>query len=376
MAKDYYKTLGVDKNASDEEIKRAFRKLAKQYHPDVNKEEGAQEKFKEIGEAYSILSDPNKRKQYDQFGSDYFEQGGAGTGGFGGFSGGFSGFDFGDIDLGDIFETFMGGSSFGSRRGRNSKRQTKGEDALVHINLSFEEAIYGCEKEFSINIKDKCSSCNGEGGHGKKTCPTCNGRGTVIQEQRTILGVMQTQSTCTKCGGSGSIFETTCSTCRGTGVTNKKKNLKLRVPRGVDNEDQLRMAGKASVGLNGGPNGDVYIEFSVKDHSIYQRDKSDIYMKVPITITEAIMGAKKTIKTVDGNVKIEIPEGTQNGDKVKLKGKGIDDEKYGKKGDTYLIYNVIIPTKLDRTQKKIIKELSETELDSEEAFKKFRDYIS
>lgn len=373
MAKDYYKTLGVDKNASDEEIKRAFRKLAKQYHPDVNKEEGAQEKFKEIGEAYSVLSDPNKRKQYDQFGSDFFENGGAGAGGFGGFSGGFGGFDFGDIDLGDIFETFMGGGSFG-RRSRNTKRQTKGEDALVHINLSFEDAIYGCEKEFSINVKDKCSSCDGAGGHGKKTCPTCNGRGSIIQEQRTILGVMQTQSTCSKCGGSGNIFETTCSTCRGSGVTAKKKTLKVRVPRGVDNEDQLRMAGKASSGLNGGPNGDVYIEFSVKDHPIYQRDKSDIYMKVPITITEAIMGAKKTIKTVQGEVKIEIPEGTQNGDKVKLKGKGIDDEKYGKKGDTYIIYNVVIPTKLDRKQKKIIKELSETDIDSEEIFRKYRDY--
>ena len=374
MAKDYYKTLGVDKNASDEDIKRAFRKMAKKYHPDVNKEEGAQEKFKEIGEAYSVLSDPTKRKQYDQFGSDFFENGGAGAGGFGGFSGGFSGFDFGDIDLGDIFETFMGGGSFGSRRSRNTRRQVKGEDALVHIKLSFEEAIYGCEKEFTINIKDKCPSCDGEGGHGKKTCPTCNGRGTVIQEQRTILGVMQTQSTCSKCSGSGSVFESTCSTCKGSGVTAKKKTLKVRVPRGVDNEDQLRMSGKASAGLNGGPNGDVYIEFSVSDHPVYQRDKSDIYMKVPLTITEAIMGAKKTIKTVQGEVKIEIPEGTQNGDKVKLKGKGIDDEKYGKKGDTYIIYNVIIPTKLDRKQKKIVKDLSDTDLGNEETFKKYKDY--
>ena len=375
MAKDYYKILGVDKNASDEDIKRAFRKLAKQYHPDVNKEEGAQEKFKEIGEAYSVLSDATKRKQYDQFGSDFFENGGSSGGGFGGFQGGFSGFDFGDIDLGDIFESFMGGASFGGgRRRRNQKRQTKGDDALVHINLSFDEAVYGCEKEFTINVKDKCSSCDGEGGHNKKTCPTCNGRGTVIQEQRTILGVMQTQSTCSKCGGSGSVFESTCTNCHGNGLVNKKKTLKVRVPRGVDNEDQLRMAGKASSGLNGGPNGDVYIEFSVKDHPIYQRDKSDIYMKVPITITEAIMGSKKTIKTIQGDVKVDVVPGTQNGDKVKLKGKGIDDEKYGKKGDTYLIYNVIIPTKLDRKQKKLIKELSETDLDMEDAFIKFRDY--
>lgn len=373
MAKDYYKTLGVDKNASDEEIKRAFRKLAKQYHPDINKEAGAQEKFKEIGEAYSVLSDPNKRKQYDQFGSAAFD--GSQGGGFGGFSGGFSGFDFGDIDLGDIFETFMGGgSSFGGRGRRKSKMQSKGEDALVHIDLSFEEAVYGCEKEFTINIKDKCTSCDGLGGHGEKTCPSCNGRGVVIEERRTILGVMQTQSTCSKCSGTGHIFESNCSSCRGTGVVNSKRKLKLRVPRGVDDGDQLRMAGKASSGINGGPNGDVYIEFKVKPHPLYQRDKSDIYIKVPLTITEAIMGCKKTIKTVQGDVNVDIPAGTQNGDKEKLRGKGIDDEKYGKKGDTYLIYNIIIPTKLDRVQKKIIKELDSTELHNEEQFKRFSRY--
>ena len=374
MAKDYYKTLGVDKNASNEEIKRAFRKMAKKYHPDVNKEEGAQEKFKEIGEAYSVLSDPNKRKQYDQFGSDFFENGGASAGGFGGFSGGFSGFDFGDIDLGDIFETFMGGGAFGGRRSRNTRRQTKGEDALVKISLTFEEAVYGTEKEFAVNVKEKCSACNGEGGHGKKTCPTCNGRGSIIQEQRTILGVMQTQTTCSKCSGTGTVFESTCNTCKGKGLNSVKKNLKVRVPRGVDNGDELRMAGRASSGLNGGPNGDVYIEFSVKEHPIYQRDKSDIYIKVPLTITEAIMGCKKNIKTIQGEVKVDIEPGTQNGDKVRLRGKGIDDEKYNKKGDTYLIYNVIIPTKLDRKQKKIIKDLSETELDNEEQFKRFNQY--
>ena len=370
MSKDYYKTLGVDKNASDEEIKRAFRKLAKQYHPDVNKEEGAQEKFKEIGEAYSVLSDPNKRQQYDQFGSAAFDGTGGGFSGFGG--GGFSGFGFEDIDLGDIFEQFMGGS-FGGRR-RNANRQTKGDDALVHIELTFEEAVYGCEKEFKINIKDKCTACDGAGGHNSKTCPTCNGRGRVVQEQRTILGMFQTESTCSKCGGSGTVFENTCNTCRGNGVNLNKKTLKVRVPRGVDNGDQLRMSGKASVGTNGGPRGDVYIEFSIKEHPIYQREGSDIYMKVPITITEAVLGAKKEINTIQGKAKLEIEPGTQNGDKVKLRGKGIDDEKLGKKGDTYVIYNVIIPTKLDKEQKKIIKALSNTDLYNEDAFKRFNEY--
>lgn len=374
MAKDYYKTLGVDKNASDEEIKRAFRKLAKQYHPDVNKEAGAQEKFKEIGEAYSVLSDPNKRRQYDQFGSAAFD--GSSGGGFSGFGGGgFSGFGFDDIDLGDIFEQFMGGG-FRGRSSRGSKRQTKGEDVLVHIDLTFEEAIYGTEKEFTINVKEKCSSCDGLGGHNPKTCPTCNGRGRVVSEQRTLLGVFQTETTCSKCGGTGTIFESTCTTCRGKGVTAKKKTLKVRVPRGVDDNDQLRMSGKASAGLNGGPNGDVYIEFSVKKHPIYERDKSDIYINLPITITEAIMGAKKEINTIQGKVKIEIPAGTQNGDKIKIRGKGIDDEKLNKKGDTYVIYNVIIPTKLDRAQKKLIKELSDTDLENEEEFKKFYKYNS
>lgn len=370
MSKDYYKTLGVDKNASDEEIKRSFRKLAKKYHPDVNKEEGAQEKFKEIGEAYSVLSDPNKRKQYDQFGSAAFD-GSAGSG-FGGFGGGFSGFGFEDFDLGDIFEQFMGGS-FGGRS-RKSNRQTKGDDALVKINLTFEEAIYGCEKEFTINIKEPCSSCAGQGGHNQKTCTNCNGRGRVRSEQRTMFGVFQTETPCAKCDGTGTVFETTCNTCNGKGITLKKKTLKVRVPRGVDNGDQLRMSGKASVGMNGGPRGDVYIEFNIKEHPIYQRDGSDIYVKVPITITEAILGAKKEINTIQGKVKLEIEPGTQNGEKVKLRGKGIDDEKLGKKGDTYVIYNVIIPTKLDKDQKKLVKYLSETTLDKEEVFKRFNQY--
>lgn len=369
MAKDYYETLGVDKNASDEEIKRAFRKMAKQYHPDVNKEAGADEKFKEIGEAYSVLSDPEKRRTYDQFGSAAFDGSQGGFGGFGG--GGFGGFGFEDFDLGDIFEQFMGGGFSSRKKGRTASR---GEDALVHIDLDFEEAIYGTEKEFTINVKDKCDECDGLGGHNPKTCPTCGGKGRVVTQQRTMFGTFQSQTVCSTCGGAGTSFESTCTNCRGTGLKNKKKTLKVRVPRGVDNGDQLRMAGKASSGLNGGPKGDVYIEFSIKEHPIYQRDESDIYVKVPLTITEAINGCKKEINTIQGKVKLDIPAGTQNGDKVKLRGKGIDDEKLGKKGDTYVIYNVIIPTKLDREQKKIIKELSKTDLDNEEQFRTFEKY--
>ena len=264
------------------------------------------------------------------------------------------------------------GGGFSSRK--KGKTASRGEDALVHIDLDFEEAIYGTEKEFTISVKDKCDECDGLGGHNPKTCKTCGGKGRVVTQQRTMFGTFQSQTVCSTCGGAGTEFESTCTSCRGTGLKNKKKTLKVRVPRGVDNGDQLRMAGKGSSGLNGGPKGDVYIEFSVKEHPIYQRDESDIYVKVPLTITEAINGCKKEINTIQGKVKLDIPAGTQNGDKVKLRGKGIDDEKLGKKGDTYVIYNVIIPTKLDREQKKIIKELSKTDLDNEEQFRTFEKY--
>ena len=370
--RDYYEVLGVSKSASDDEIKRAFRKLAKQYHPDVNKDPGAEEKFKEIGEAYSVLSDSQKRAQYDQFGHAAFDgtSGFGGAGGFGGFSGGFG---FEDFDLGDIFEQMMGGS-FGGRRSSGGSRKQKGEDKVVNMTLSFEEAVYGCEKEFKINIKDTCSSCDGKGGHGESTCSKCGGRGRVVQEQRTILGVFQTETVCPSCDGKGITFKTRCNTCSGKGYNNKDKTIKLRVPRGVENGDTMRMSGKASVGLNGGPRGDVYIEFKVKDHEIYKRDGKDVYVDIPLTITEAILGCKKEIPTVQGTIITEIPSGTQNGDKFKFKGKGVDDEKSGRKGDAYGIIKVIIPTKLDKTQKTLIKELSKTTLDKEEAFKKFNKY--
>lgn len=371
MAKrDYYEVLGVSKNATDEEIKRAFRKLAKQYHPDVNKEAGADEKFKEIGEAYAVLSDEAKRRQYDQFGHAAFD--GAGNG-FSGFEG-FSGFGFDDIDLGSIFEQFMGGG-FSSRRGANSNRPIQGDDHLVHIDLTFEEAVFGCSKEFKISIKEKCSSCNGIGGHNPETCNVCGGRGRVVTQQRTILGVMQSETTCHDCNGTGKKFKEVCHECNGQKLVKKTKTLIINVPSGVDNGDKMRMPKKGSAGLNGGQNGDVYVEFSVKKHPIFERDGSDIYVNVPLTITEAILGCEKEIPTVQGTQIIKIDSGIQNGDKVRLKGKGIDDKKLGRKGDTYAIFNVIIPTKLDKRQKKIIGELNETVLDNSEEFKKYNKYL-
>ncbi len=367
--RDYYEVLGVSKTATAEEIKRAFRKLAKQYHPDVNKEEGAAEKFKEIGEAYAVLSDENKRRQYDQFGHAAFDQNG-GASGFGGFEG----FDFADFDLGSIFEQMMGGSfGGGSRRGGN--RKTKGADKVVTMKLDFEEAIYGCEKEFKINIDDACSECDGKGGKGEEKCSDCGGRGRVVTQQRTMFGVFQSESTCPSCNGRGVTFKTKCSKCSGKGSINTSKTIKLRVPRGVENGDTMRMSGKSSVGANGGPRGDIYIEFEVKEHEIYQRDGRDIYVKIPLTITEAVLGCKKEVPTVQGTIITEIPSGTQNGDKFKFRGKGIDDEKSGRKGDAYGIVSIIIPTKLDHTQKKLFKELDGTKLDKEKEFVKYNKYI-
>ena len=368
--RDYYEVLGVSKNATDEEIKRAFRKLAKQYHPDVNKEEGAAEKFKEIGEAYAVLSDKQKRSQYDQFGHAAFDgNGGAGFGGgFGGFEG-FSGFDFEDFDLGSIFESMMGGG----RKSRGSRKQ-KGEDVMVKMSLTFEEAVYGCEKSFKVNINDACSACNGKGGSGEQTCSTCNGRGRVVSEQRTMFGIFQTETTCPNCNGLGYTFKEKCSSCLGKGYKNITKTFNLHVPRGVETGDTMRMSGKAGVGANGGPNGDIYIEFKVGTHEIFTREGRDAFVTIPLTIAEAVLGCKKEIPTIQGVIVSEIPAGCQNGDKFKFRGKGVDDEKSGKKVDMYGIIKIITPTKLDREQKKLFKALSETKLDTDSEFKKYNKY--
>ena len=370
--KDYYDILGVSKNATDAEIKSAFRKKAKEYHPD-NKETGNEAKFKEVNEAYTILSDANKRKQYDQFGSESFNN--AGAGGFQGFGGGFegfSGFGFDDFDLGSIFEQFMGGSS---RRTSKTNRASKGADILVRLNLTFEEAIFGCEKTFSVSVEEKCSECNGKGGKNPKTCPTCNGRGRVISSQRSILGVIQTETVCPTCKGTGETYESVCSSCHGKTTIKKNKDITLKVPSGVDNNDQMRMASKGNAGTNGGVNGDIYIEFIVKDHPLYKRDGKDIYLVVPLTITEAALGCKKEIPTIYGKEIVTFAPGTQNNENIRLKNKGINEAKTGKIGDMYLITNVIIPTKLDRKQKSLFKDLDDTSLDNEDVFKKFKKYL-
>ena len=366
--RDYYEILGVSKTASDEEIKRAFRVLAKKYHPDVNKEEGAAEKFKEIGEAYSVLSDKNKRAQYDQFGHAAFDgaQGGAG-------------FDMGDINLDDILSNLFGGgfggfggsfSGFGGSRSRNRAR--RGEDMLMHIKLTFDEAVSGCKKDIKVNVNATCNHCHGKGGFKETTCGTCGGTGVIIEKQSTLFGMMQTQKTCPTCRGEGKSFSDICKECGGAGRVTSPKVLTVNVPAGIDTGNQLRLSGKGGAGINGGENGDIYLEFIVEEHSYFERHDEDIYLELPITVTDAILGCKKEIPTLTGTGIIEIKPGTQNYTKLKLKGKGIKNDSTKTIGDMYVVVNVIIPTKLTKKQKDLFKELADTDLETEPEFKEFK----
>ena len=360
MKKDYYEVLGVSKNATDAEIKSAFRKLAKKYHPDVSKEENAAEKFKEAQEAYAVLSDKEKRSRYDQFGHAAFDQ----NAGFGGGFSGFEDFDPSDI-LRDIFGSGFGfgeGSSFFGGTGRKTTRATKGPDISVIFEMDFEEAAFGTETTVSLNIDDNCPDCDGHGGTGVKTCKECHGTGYVKEQQRSILGSFITQRPCPVCGGTGEEYTNKCSTCHGTGKKKVKKNIIVKVPAGVDTGDHLRVTGKGPAGENGGPNGDVYIEIKVKDHPLYKRENSDLYITVPLTITEAVLGCKKEVPTLDGNVIINIAPGSGTGEKQRIKGKGLKSPSKRGTGDLYVILKVITPTKLDRKQKKLFEDLDKTNL--------------
>jgi len=364
--RDYYEVLGVSKTATDSEIKSAFRRLAKKYHPDVSKEENAAEKFKEAQEAYAVLSDENKRKQYDQFGHAAFQNNGAG-----GFD--FSGFDFSDIFDG-LFGDSFGFGNFSSFGGENSNRPRKGRDSLMRVNLTFDEAINGCKKTINVDVMESCSECNGKGGFDEKTCSTCHGSGTITQEQRTILGSFMTRTTCPHCEGKGKTYTKTCSKCRGTGKTKTNKDLEVKVPAGIDTGNQLRLAGKGEAGINGGPNGDIYLEFKVENHPLFVRDDNDIYLELPLTIPEAVLGCKKDIPTLNGEIKLTIPAGTSSGEKHRLKGKGIQNVNGFGKGDMYVIINVVTPTKLTKEQKKLFESLAKTDLENEEEFKKYKKY--
>ena len=361
--RDYYEVLGVSKTATNDEIKSAFRKLAKKYHPDVSKEPDAAEKFKEAQEAYAVLSDESKRKQYDQFGHSAFTNGGSG------------GFDFSGFDFSDIFDGIFGdGFNFGSFGGGSSNRARKGKDSLLRVNLTFEEAVEGCKKTVNVDVLENCPECDGNGGFDEKTCSTCHGSGTITSEQRTILGSFMTRTTCPYCEGTGKTYSKKCSKCSGIGKVKKNKDLEVKVPAGIDTGNRLRLAGKGEAGINGGPNGDIYLEFNVASHPLFVRDDNDIYLELPITITEAILGCKKEIPTLSGKVKLTIPAGTQSGEKHRLRGKGIANVNRFGHGDMYVIINVVIPTKLTRDQKKIVEKLNSTDLEQDEQFIKYKKY--
>lgn len=365
--RDYYEVLGVDKNASEADIKSAFRKLAKKYHPDVSTEPDAAEKFKEAQEAYAVLSDADKRRQYDQYGHAAFDS--MNGGGAGGFD--FSGFDFSDI-FGDIFGSGFG---FGGGRSSSSNRPRKGADSLIRMNLTFEEAVFGCKKTINVNVSEECSECHGKGGHNEKTCPDCHGTGQQTIEQRTMFGTFASRTTCSTCHGKGKIYESKCSSCRGTGKINKNKDIELKVPAGVDTGNRLRLSGKGEAGINGGPNGDIYVEFSVREHPLFEREEDDIYLTLPITITEAVLGTKKDIPTLYGTIKLTIPAGSSTNDKHRIKGKGVEDVQTGRKGDMYVVLDVHIPKKLSRDQKKLFEQLSKTTLDDSDKFRKVEKYL-
>ncbi len=367
MKKDYYEVLGVSKTATDAEIKSAFRKLAKQYHPDINKAPDAAEKFKEAQEAYAVLSDAEKRKQYDQYGHAAFDNNGMG----GGYD--FSGFDFSDI-FSDLFGGSFGGFNFGGRTS-SSSRTRKGNDTLVTMNVSFEEAINGCKKTIKVNSTEVCPDCSGKGGLGEKTCSACHGSGTVTSEQRSLFGSFMTRTTCSACNGKGTTYDKVCSTCRGDGKINKVKEIEVKVPAGVDNGNQLRVAGKGEAGYNGGPNGDLYIEFKVTAHPIFEREEDDIYLFLPITIVDSVLGCKRDVPTIDGTIKLTIPENSKTGDKLRVKGKGVPNVNSGKRGDMYVVLNVLPPSKVSREQKSLLEKLRETDLEDNKEFKKIKEYL-
>jgi len=354
--RDYYDILGVSKDASKDEIKKAYRKLSKKYHPDINKEEGADEKFKEISEAYETLSDENKRANYDQFGHDG-PQGGFGGQGFGGqdFSGFGGGFE-------DIFSSFFGG---GRQRDPNAPR--KGDDLQYTMTVTFEEAVFGTSKEISIRKDVTCHTCDGEGakpGTKKKTCHYCNGSGHVAVEQNTILGRVRTEKVCPVCSGSGQEFEEPCPTCHGKGTENKTVKINVTVPEGVDNEQQIRLAGEGAPGENGGPQGDLYVVFRVKPSETFEREGDDIYFSQDISIAQATLGDEIKVPTLKGHVMLTIPGGTQSGKQFRLKEKGVKNVHGYGYGDLFINVKVVTPTKINERQKELLREFAEIDDES------------
>ncbi|MBR1470849.1 MAG: molecular chaperone DnaJ [Lachnospiraceae bacterium] len=370
--RDYYEVLGVDKNADDAALKAAYRKLAKKYHPDMNPgDKEAEAKFKEASEAYAVLSDADKRRQYDQFGHAAFEGGAGGGGGFGGFD--FSGADFGDI-FGDIFGDLFGG---GGRRSGRSNGPMKGANLRTSVRMSFEEAVFGCTKEIELTVKETCKTCNGNGakpGTSIDTCTKCGGKGKVVYTSQTLFGMMQNVQACPDCGGSGKVVKEKCPDCRGTGYTSMRKKYAVEFPAGVDNGQMKRMAGMGEPGQNGGPRGDVLVEAVVSPHPIFQREDRDIYSTVPISFATAALGGEIMIDTVDGKpVVYEVKPGTATDTRVRLRGKGVPSLRDPKsRGDHYVLLTVQVPVKLSGKAKELLKQFDAETGDTLHAAERYR----
>ena len=350
--RDYYEVLGVSKTASDSEIKSAYRKLAKKYHPDMNPgDKEAEAKFKEASEAYAILSDADKRRQYDQFGHAAFD-GGAG-GGAGGFD--FNGFDMGDI-FGDIFGDFFGGS--GRSRSANNGPM-KGQNVRVSVHLTFEEACFGTEKEIELNIKEDCAKCHGtcaKPGTQPETCSKCGGKGQVVFTQQSLFGVVRNVQACPDCHGTGKIIKDRCPDCGGSGYISRRKKISVSIPAGIDNGQSIRIRDKGEPGINGGPRGDLLVQVIVGRHPIFQRQDYDIYSTAPITFAQAALGAEVRIKTIDGDVMYTVKPGTQTDTRVRLRGKGVPTTRNKQvRGDHYVTLVVQVPTKMNAEQKELLK---------------------
>ena len=347
--RDYYEVLGVARTANDDEIKKAYRQLAKKYHPDMHPGDAECEaKFKEASEAYAILSDAEKRRQYDQFGHAAFENGGPGAGGFD-----FSGMDFSDI-FGDLFGDFFGG---GSRRASNGPM--KGANLRAAVHISFEEAAFGCEKELEITLKEECAACHGSGakaGTSKETCTKCGGKGRVMMTQQSLFGMVQNVTTCPDCRGSGQVIKTPCPECSGSGYVARRKTITVSIPAGIDNGQSVRIRDKGEPGKNGGPRGDLLVEVIVAPHPIFQRSDYDIYSSAPMSFAQATLGGTIIIDTLDGQVAYDVKPGTQTDTRIRLKGKGVPSlRNKAMRGDHYVTLVVQVPTGLSHEAKEALK---------------------
>lgn len=354
--RDYYEVLGLTKSATKDEIKSAYRKLAKQYHPDINKDPDAPKKFEEIQEAYDVLYDDNKRAQYDQFGHAAFDQNGGAGPGAGGFGQGFGNMGGMDgMDLNDIFNSFFGGG----RTRQSSSGPRKGEDALYRVKISFMDAIKGTTITVAANYDEPCPHCHGTGAENPSdivTCPQCGGRGTVKVRQQTLFGMMESEQSCPRCGGTGKTVREKCHTCGGAGYNRIKKNLEVKIPAGINAGQQIRVQGKGGRGYNGGPNGDLYVEIRIADDKTFTRDGNDIHVNINLSFVDCALGTEIVVPTVYGDVNVTVPEGTQPDQIIRLKDRGIKDLRTGKPGNQYLHIKVRTPTNLTSTQKDLLRQ--------------------